>query len=190
MSKRLAVLAFAAALCGSFTLLETGCAAPYSGKSEPLRRPKAKKRPDPPPDQDTAEASAELDDRCRTNFFAPPTKRRRPSDALSLSKRAENTLFDAEGREGRERVTLVAEALKTLENALSHDPYHPEATYKMAVAYALVGKKGCSIALLDRLRELEKMPEVERDATRIIRRATKDIAFDAFRKDADAAMGQ
>ena len=45
---------------------------------------------------------------------------------------------------------LIQEALSKLRNALRADPYGPEPTYKMAVAYALVGKKGCSLALLER----------------------------------------
>ncbi len=59
----------------------------------------------------------------------------------------------------------------TLSNALAKDPYGPEPTYKLAVAYALLGRKSCSLALLERLKGLAGMPDVEKEASRTIQRA-------------------
>jgi hypothetical protein len=167
-----------------------GCSSPYSGKSEKLSKPRKKKRPDgEEPAKEVAETAAG-DDQCRTNFFEEPTKRRDPRGARSLADQASRPLFEAERQEGDRRLGLVVEAIGKLSNALAKDPYAPEPTYKLAVAYALAGRKACSLALLDRLKTLLKHPAVERDTKRTIQRAVRDPAFDAFRKDADTALGE
>ncbi|WP_428269588.1 hypothetical protein [Haliangium sp.] len=171
---------------GFITVAGGACSGPYSGKAERVKRPKEKKRPE---SEQTAESLA-VDDQCRSNFFAPPTTRRNARLGRSLSKQAETTLYAAEAKEGRERILTVQEAMGKLTNALEADPYGPAPTYKLAVAYALVGKKGCALALLDRLQMLTRMPEVESEANRVINQALRDQAFDPYRKEADAAMGR
>lgn len=188
MLRRFAVFALAITLGLGFAATMAGCAGPYSGKPERLKRPKKKKRPEPK-DGETAEGP-ELDDKCRTNFFAEPTTRRRPGQGRSLAKQADRILYDAEEQEGARRVSAVGDALNKLRNALKADPYGPEPTYKMAVAYAMVGKKGCSLALLERLQELAKLPELESEANRAINRALNDQSFEVFRKEADTALGR
>jgi hypothetical protein len=85
---------------------------------------------------------------------------------------------------------MVIEAMGTLSNALRKDPYGPEPTYKLAVAYALVGKKKCSLALLERLKQLATLADVEKEASRTIQRAARDPAFAAFQKEAKTALGE
>lgn len=172
----------------------TSCAHPYSGTPEKLKKPRKKKKPEPTAEETAAGAEEVVwDEECRTNFFddkKPPRRRSRAAD--SLVKEADSILLEAEDRGGPERINAVIDALSKLENALKKDQFHPEATYKMAVAYALVRKKGCALRLLERLNELQKMEEggVGRKATLTIKRAVNDMAFDGFRKDADAAMGE
>ncbi len=163
----------------------TGCTGPYTGKPERLEKPRKKKRP-----QAEEDGALALDDECRTNFFAKPTKRRNQRQGRALASQAERILSQAEGQEGQPRILSVQEALSKLSNALRADPYGPAPTYRMAVAYALVGKKGCSLALLDRLQQLTVMPEVQGEAERTVNRALRDQTFDIFRKEADAAMGR
>lgn len=184
------ILLLCALLGASFALASSGCASPYSGKPERLKKPKAQKPDDDEKDgEGEGSATAELDDKCRTNFFEEPTKKRREKDARNLSAQADRMLFDAEGKQGPERQSGVVEALSKLSNALKADPYGPEPTYQMAVAYALVGKKGCSVRLLERLVELRKHPAVAAEADRVIKRALHDQRFEPFRKDADTALG-
>jgi hypothetical protein len=183
------ILLLCALLGASFALASSGCASPYSGKPERLKKPKAKKPDDDKAGDDKGAATAELDEKCRTNFFDEPTKSRREKDARNLSAQADRILFDAEGKQGPARQSGVVEALSKLSNALKADPYGPEPTYQMAVAYALVGKKGCSLRLLERLLELRKHPAVSKEADRVIKRALNDQRFEPFRKDADAALG-
>jgi hypothetical protein len=186
--RRFAVVLLAVVLgCGFTAMTATGCAGPYSGPPEKIKRPKAKRRPKAK--EDEAEALA-VNDKCRTNFFEKPTTKRKEPQGRMLAKQAEGIILEAEAQKGDERVLLIKEALSKLRNALVADPYGPEPTYKMAVAYALVGKKGCSLALLERLQLLSRMPAVEAEAERTIDRAMRDQAFNAFRKDADAALGR
>ena len=167
------------------------CSGPWSGKSEKLRKPRKKKRPkaEKPPEQ-VAE-DIEVVEKCRTDFFGPEfKKRRRPKDSRRMAKQADSLLVEAEQTEGPRRIPIVTEALGTLSNALKKDPYGAEATYKMAVAYALVGRKGCALALLERLAELQKHAPVENEAYRMVQRAVRDQAFAEFEQDAKKALGE
>lgn len=185
--RRSAVALLAVVIACGYAAMSTGCSGPYSGKPETLKSPKKKKRPK---GEEAASAEVVIDDKCRTNFFEKPTTRRKPPLGRSLAQQAEKPLFEAEEQEGEERIILVRDAMSKLRNALKADPYGPEPTYKMAVAYALVGKKGCSLALLERLQLLSGMPGVESEAERAINRALRDQAFDLFRKEADTALGR
>lgn len=190
MASRLAVVLVTALVGGGFAFSTVGCAHPYSGKPERLRKPRKKKKPKKKEDDKTAEV--QWDEKCRTNFFDKPTKRRRPRSSKRMAKQADSLLVAAESKEGKERVTLVNDAVSKLKSALKKDPYGPEATYKLAVAYALVAKKGCAIELLKRLQALttHTNPKIEAEASLAVKRAANDIAFDGFRKDANAALGE
>ena len=188
--KRLSVIFLALLVGTAFTVMATGCAHPYSGKAEKLKKPRKKKRP---PVEVTDEAPAEVvwDDECRANFNDDKKALRRQSRAASsLTKQADSMLLEAESMGGPARINTVIDAIGKLKNALKKDQFNPEATFKLAVAYALVRRKGCALRLLERLNELQKMEEVTRKAQLAIKRATKEPAFDGFRKDADAAMGE
>jgi len=197
---RLAILLTLAAFAVPLTSGAAGCgSSPYTGSPERLKKPRAKKRPaDKVAPTEVAEGgaagaggSAVSDEKCRTNFFAEPKKTpRKAKEARTMAVQADSSLLAAERQFGPARQQLVVEAMGTLSNALARDPYGPEPTYKLAVAYALVGKKSCSLALLERLKGLAAMPDVEREATRTIQRAARDPAFEPFGKEARTAMGQ
>ena len=178
----------ALAMAVGFGVASTGCKHPYSGRAEKLKHPSKKSKPEAT-EEEIADAPV-LDEKCRTNFFLEPTTRRKEGLGRSLAKSADSLLTEAEDQEGQSLISTVTDALSKLSNSLKADPYGPEATYKMAVAYAIVGKKGCSIALLQRLNELTKMPDVAAEADRTVRRALSDQTFELFRKDADAALGR
>ncbi len=187
MTMRLGVFAVAALLL-SLWAGPTGCAQPYSGKPERLQRMKKKKRPEKAPE----EASKEVvwDDQCRVNFMDDkPPKRRHARSADSLAKQAGGIIDQAMEQAGEPRIRLIIDAINKLKSALLKDQFSAEATYKMAVAYTLVRKKGCALQLLQRLQDLQKMPEVAREAELAAQRATRDPIFDPFRKEADAAVG-
>jgi hypothetical protein len=198
---RLAIL-LALALFGAFSFPAglAGCGSgPYTGKPERLKKPRSKKRPDDKAaPTEVAEGGKEggagaalSDEKCRTNFFAEPKKGpRKIKEARNMAIQADSGLLAAERQFGPARQQLVVESMATLSNALVKDPYGPEPTYKLAVAYALLGKKSCTLALLERLKGLTGMPDVEKEATRTIQRASRDPAFEPFSKEARTALGQ
>ncbi len=181
-----------AVLAVAFGAAQFACSGPHSGKSEKLKKPREKERPEG--EVAAEEAALEADTKCRTNFFADPIKKRqrKVGDARRIAKGAEPILVEAESAEGERRAGLVVEAIQKLSNALKKDPYSPEPTFKLAIAYALANKQGCSIALLERLATLQKHPNrpVASLAERTVQRALKDPAFDGFRKEADTALGE
>ena len=193
---RLAILLLVATF-GAASLWGCG-SGPYTGTPERLKKPRAKKRPEdkvaPSEVADggkSTKPTAISDEQCRTNFFSEPKRGpRRSKEARTMAMQADSSLLAAERQFGPARQQLVVEAMGTLSNALGKDPYGPEPTYKLAVAYALVGKKSCSLALLERLKGLSAMPDVEREAARTIQRAARDPAFEPFAKEARTAMGQ
>lgn len=191
---RLAILLALALGAGSAL---TACGSgPYTGKPEKLKKPRAKKRPEGATNPtEVADGgggkTAMSDEDCRTNFFADPFKgRRQKNEARGMAMQAESTLMAAERQFGPQRQQMVAEAIGTLDNALKKDPYGPEPTYKLAVAYALVGKKKCSLALLERLKQLGTLPDIEKEVQRTIQRAARDPAFGSFQKEAKTALGE
>ncbi|HET6611006.1 MAG TPA: hypothetical protein VFG83_03420 [Kofleriaceae bacterium] len=180
----------------------TACAGPYSNAPDKLARPHLDDDDDDEGDDDDDDEEAEQDkdkdkdkdkakDVCRTNFFAEPfTGRRDQRRARALSRKTDPVLLKADSTESpEERVPLIVSAVKTLSDALEADPYGPEPTYKLAVAYALGNRKACSLRVLERLAALKAMPDVEREASRIIKRASRDVAFAAFRDEANTALG-
>lgn len=176
-----------------------GCAGPYSNAPEKLERPELDDddddddddEEDEDDDDEAAEADAEKEDVCRTNFFAEPfTGRRQQRRARQLARQTDPVLLKADRLDNPdERTPLIADAVRTLFGALKADPYGPEPTYKLAVAYALGGRKACAIRLLERLAALKAIPDVTREANRIIKRASRDIAFRDFRDEARTALG-
>jgi hypothetical protein len=193
---RLAILVLIATF-GAASILTACGSGPYSGSPERLKKPRAKKRPDDKvAPTEVAEGAGKSgtaalsDEKCRTNFFSEPKKGpRKTKEAKNMAMQADSSLLAAERQFGPARQTLVVEAMGTLSNALVKDPYGPEPTYKLAVAYALLGKKSCSLALLERLKGLGGMPDVEKEAARTIQRASRDPAFEPFGKEARTAMG-
>lgn len=191
---RLAILLALALAAG--LVAAPGCGSgPYTGKPEKLKKPRAKKRPagDKVASEVTEEAKpTEMsNEQCRTNFFGEPYRSKRyKSESKGMANQADQSLVAAERQFGTARQQLVVEAIGTLSNALRKDPYGPEATYKLSVAYALLGKKSCTMALLERLKSLQTLPDVEKEATRVIQRAARDPAFGAFSKEARTVLGE
>jgi hypothetical protein len=161
--------------------IATGCAGPHAGDPEPLERPR-------PQQVEAGDERAEAGG-CRTNFYGDPhTAPRQAERAREMARMSDGVLLRAERSRGEEREAAVLEAMQQLVAALERDPYGPEPTYKLAVAYALVDRQACAIRLLERIAELTAMADVQAEAGRIIQRARRDMVFDAFRDEADAAL--
>lgn len=168
-----------------------GCADRFSGPSEPVSMPKAKK-PKAGATDPKAPAGPTEPDTCRYNFdgnaLATPYDKKKHLKAKSTSQEADNQLSGAETATWQARRTQVIGAIGTLSDALAIDPYSPHATYGMAAAYALVGKKKCMIAMLTRLSDLAAIPEIATDVGNLKKKVKTDSSFDALRKDAEGAV--
>lgn len=166
-------------------LVVMGCN-PYGGKPERLAKPRPQKRTD----GSTVATQEQWDDECRANFYKEPTEKRSPSSARRHHSRAQRDLTTAERNEGPERVVAATDAINRLRKALRSDPYSVDATFALAIGYAYVGKRGCSLALLRRLNELQshKDPEIATIARRTVKRAMGEASFQPFRKEADGAL--
>ena len=162
------------------------CGPMYGGKPEKLKAPPVKKG--------AAGGAGEVkyDEECKADFFGDAS-RVKPKVAVSKNLlEAGNTAFasSAKAPDAAGKASLIIDAINKYKNSLIADPYNAESTYVLAVAYARVLKKGCSVALLKRLATLAKNPLYETDANRMISAAVDDSAFKGFRKDADSALGR
>jgi len=176
-------------------LLFSACATPYSDPPDTLGMPKRKA-----PKPQTAEAAKvpvygglTEPDTCKFDFNAkdqPLAKKPQQVRAQSQAQDAENALAGAENALGGQRRVQVQESLNISTEALRTDPYSPAATYAMARAFALVGKKRCSVAMLQRLGDLATgFPDLAGDVGKLVAREKTDAAFEPFRKEADGALG-
>lgn len=171
-----------------------GCSGPYAGAPEKLRKMPKKAEPEAPP---VTAAEIKWQDECGSAKF-----QEEPKDALKLHRRnatastraveqADGLLDDARSaKDDKAKAALTVDAINKLRKALLDAPYHAEATYKLAHAYALTRRKGCAIALLKRLNDLTNYGEFADAAKRKIDEAEGDPAFQPFRKQANEAINR
>jgi hypothetical protein len=165
----------------------SGCSGPYAGAPEKLKRPSKKARPPEPP---PVEEKIVYVEECKTKFQedASKVRRRDPSALIAGGDSAMQSSDQSTDPAGK--ASLVVDAINKYKNALAQDPYSAKATYQLAVAYALLRQKGCALALLKRLTDLQKHPDFEKEATRMVKSVDDEGAFRGFHKDALTAAGQ
>ena len=168
-----------------------GCGDMYGAKAEPIPKPHKKAKP---PVVDTPAADIKYDEDCKTKFQEDnktAMARRSPGRAAPLIDAGDASLASiGEKTDPAAAASAAVDAINRYKNALAQDPYSARATYQLAVAYALVRKKGCALALLKRLTDLQKYPDFENEATRMMHSVDDEPAFKGFHKDALAAAGQ
>lgn len=179
-------LVLAAAIAG-------GCSGPYSGKPDRLKMPSKKAEPDAPA---VTATEIKMVDECPAKF------QEEPKDALKLHNRNKgavnriveqaDSLLDSarNASDDKAKASQTVEAINKLRKGVLDAPYHADAIYKLAHAYAITRRKGCSIALLKRLLELRSHPDFESDALRKINEAENDPVFAPFRKQANEAINR
>lgn len=170
-----------------------GCSGPYAGKAEKLHKPPKSAEPDEPP---AAAVEIKYADECPVKFQEDPKDaikqhRRNASASTRLVEQADTLLDDARvAKDDKQRAAQAAEAISKLRKALIDAPYHADATYKLAHAYAITRRRGCALALLKRLTELQKYGDFAADARRKIDEAEGDPVFAPFRKQANEAINR
>jgi predicted Zn-dependent protease len=168
-------------------VLSGACSGPYEGmKAESLKKPSKKARP---PDAAPVAEEIKYDEDCKTKFQEDGSKVRRKSPNQQIDAGDQALQLVDQTPDPAAKANAAIEAINKYKNALAQDPYSATATYKLAVSYALVRKKGCALALLKRLTELQKHPDFEGEATRMIKSVDDEPAFKGFHKDALTAAG-
>ena len=176
--------------CLVFASGSVGCQALYGGKPEKLRNPERKKKPD-----EAAEKPPEIKyiDDCVANFRDDPKLvRPEPGRANTLVGDGDTAISSVpRAKDPASQVVLIQQGIEKYRSALVKDPYNHEATYKLAVAYDMVYRKGCALALLKRIQALETHPKYKSNAKRIADEVEGNgQLFKGYRKDALQAVGR
>jgi hypothetical protein len=159
------------------------CQPMYGQRAEPLSKYEPGKHPVVPPEQ-----IAYVDD-CNFDFHkhAPVAH---VKTNVQLDQQGEVQVAKAEKTPpAQERVDLVTDAISTYSRALRDNPYDPDATLGLARAYDSVRRKGCALALLDRLGTLSEHPKFASSALPVAQSVVAHRAwFHDYRKEALAAL--
>lgn len=180
------VLACLVLACASLV----ACQPLYGNKPDKLRNPERKKKPEEPPE---ALIQVKYVEDCTTSFRDDP-KLVRPDTpkANQLVGDGEAALSQvAKAKDPASQAELIKVAIDKYRSALIKDPYNHEATLKLALAYDMVYRKGCALALLKRIAALEGNPKYAAKAKRVADEvADNQTWFKGYRKDAVAAVGR
>jgi hypothetical protein len=141
------------------SVLLTGCAM-YSHKADPLRNPPRIK-----PDKAALAAQAEPEpsyvDDCSVDFTAAPTPKRQKPTAAKLVASGDASLgqrplgaANVPPPSTPDAAKATVDAIDRYREALQNDPYDADATLKLALAYDRMLRKGCALAMLNRLAAL------------------------------------
>lgn len=169
-----------------------GCQPLYGGKAEsPTAGPK--KRPKP---KEAEEAAVQIKyvEECTANFRDDPKNVRVDAKrSKQLVDEGETTLAQVPKAKGgpAEQADLIKRAIDMYRNALIKDPFNADATYNLAVAYDMVYRKGCALALLKRIAQLAANPAYASAARRVADTvADNNAVFKGYRNDAKSAVGR
>ncbi len=188
-NRTIAVILAAAFAAGSGL---TACGGLYSGKAEKVAKPSKKKEPEVV----ATVAEIKWNDECGAKL------NEEPGAALKMHKKNEarvkqiaaqaQELLDAAATasDNKQKAGQTSEAIDKLRKGLVDAPYSVEATYSLAIGYARSRRRGCSLAMLKRLAQLEKYDDFNTAAKRLIGDALDNGEFQPFRKQADEALGR
>jgi Flp pilus assembly protein TadD len=173
-------------------LAVAGCGGLYSGKPEKLSKPSKKKEPDAV----VAVVEIKWANECAAKLNEEPgtslkTHKKNEARVKQIAAQAQELLdAAASASDNQQKAGQTTEAIDKLRKALVDAPYSAEATYSLAVGYARSRRKGCALAMLKRLAQLEKYEDFAVVSKRLIGDALDNAEFQPFRKDADEALGR
>lgn len=166
------------------------CQPLYGGKPEKLRNPERKKKPEQPPE---AAVQVKYIEECVASFRDDPKGARPdPGRANALVSDGDTALAGVpKAKDPASQAELIKQSIDKYRSALVKDPYNQEATLKLAVAYDMVYRKGCALALLKRISALETNPKYRNAAKRVADEVADNAQlFKGYRKDAVSAVGR
>ena len=171
------------------TVLLAACQPMYGDKAATMRNPPPIK---PPKVLPVEVVKVTYDEDCE--FITKPVKNpRRDSKRAEIHVRtADQKLTTAEQTaEPTARGELFIDGIDQYGTALTSDPFNAEATLKLAVAYDKVLRKGCALAMLQRLNKLAENPTFRDAANEKIDEVTDHKKwFEGYRRDALKAVGR
>lgn len=166
-----------------------GCQPMYGGPPAKMRNPVPIK---PPKDLPVEIVKITYDEDCELLTRTVKHPRRDTSRAEGHVRTADAILGKAEqAPEAKAKGDLFIDGIDEYGAALVKDPFNAEATLKLALAYDKVLRKGCALALLQRLHKLAENPTFARDAEGRIDELTENKKwFEGYRRDALKAVGR
>jgi tetratricopeptide (TPR) repeat protein len=164
----------------------------YGGPPQKLRTPEPVKMPDGPLDP-TPVAVAYENDCAYFETKAPKAIVRKPTLAATHTVEGDKKSADYDVAPAADKEDLINESIREYQRALREDPYNAEATLRLALAYDKVRRKGCALALLERLEKLAQNPKFSAEANAAIdqieQRGNRKW-FGDYRRDAMRAVGR
>ena len=171
------------------TILLAACQPMYGDKAATMKNPQPIK---PPKDLSVEVVKVTYVEDCE--FITKPVKnpRRDPKRAQIHVRTADQKLVTAEATaEPKARADLFIDGIDQYGTALTSDPFSAEATLKLALAYDKVLRKGCALALLQRLDKMAQNPTYADAANEKIDEVTEHKKwFEGYRRDALKAVGR
>lgn len=191
MGRGTSVRALLLGACLVWVAGSVGCQPLYGAKPEKLKNPDRKRKP-----EEVAEKPPEIKyvEECTANFREEPKGkiRRETPRATALVGDGDTAIAQApKTKDPASQAGLIKDGIEKYRSALLKDPFHAEATLRLAIAYDMVYRKQCALLLLKRIAALESNPEFSKSA----KRAADEVAdngqlFKGYRKDAVQAVGR
>jgi hypothetical protein len=175
--------------------LAAGCGGPYKGKPERVNKVKVTEEP---PEPEGASAVAEIkwiDDCDGGGFTDDPNKAKKNSSAArEFVETGDEAMGTAKVQpDDNAKATEIVRAIESYKKALVANHYDPEATYKLAVAYAQVRRKGCALKMLKRLGKLTDNARLAGGGSRLeafLEQVESEPAFRPFKNEAMKEIGR
>jgi hypothetical protein len=191
MGRGISVRALLLSACVVWISGSIGCQPLYGGKPEKLSNPARKKKPEDAPEKPPEIKYVED---CTANFREEPPKviRRDTPRATAMVSDGDTAIAQSpKAKDPASQAELIKQAIDKYRGALIKDPYHAEATLRLAIAYDMVYRKQCALLLLKRIAALETHPTYKPSAKRMADEVADNAQlFRGYRKDAVQAVGR
>ena len=172
----------------ALALLVSACSM-YGEKAPKLRNPVPVK-PKLDADKDAVVVVPDIEDCEYIERDMPIAKRTAKTAELEASGDARSQVFK-KSDDPKVKTEALVDVIDSYGRALASDPFNPDLTLKLALAYDKAYRKGCALALLKRLQRLSNNEKFSKKTNPVIDEVLdrKDY-FQRYRKDAIDAVGR